>query len=147
VIWLTLLPWSLWNTCGWGLVLICSIISFLLLGIDEIGVSIEEPFSLTNLQSLVRAVFVGASGVGQCSALPTCPGTGHAPKAATLALSPLPCVFGCTQCEGVERDMEEMGKMHDGTGQNGSGPVAAVDIVVAAACAAGERAAARAFAG
>ncbi|EFN53422.1 hypothetical protein CHLNCDRAFT_136634 [Chlorella variabilis] len=50
MIWLTLLPFSLWDNCGWASVPLCGIIAFLLLGIEEIGVSIEEPFSILPLE-------------------------------------------------------------------------------------------------
>lgn len=41
VLWLLLLPLSLWGSCGWLMVPTVMIISFVLLGIEEIGVQIE----------------------------------------------------------------------------------------------------------
>lgn len=35
----------MWPQCGWASVPICTGIAFLLLGIEDIGVQIEEPFS------------------------------------------------------------------------------------------------------
>lgn len=48
--WLTLLPWALWSYCGWTMVPISGLMSFVLLGIEEIGVYIEEPFSVLPLE-------------------------------------------------------------------------------------------------
>ncbi len=48
-IWLAFLPLSLYSTCGWATVPSAVIIAFLLLGIEEIGVSVEEPFSILPL--------------------------------------------------------------------------------------------------
>ena len=42
VIWLSCLPLGLWASVGWGTVPLTVVISFLLLGIEEIGVAIEE---------------------------------------------------------------------------------------------------------
>ncbi|KAI8476730.1 MAG: Bestrophin, RFP-TM, chloride channel-domain-containing protein [Monoraphidium minutum] len=52
IIWLTLLPFTLYGSCGAATVPLCCIIAFLLLGIEEIGVSIEEPFSILALQAI-----------------------------------------------------------------------------------------------
>ncbi|GAX86200.1 hypothetical protein CEUSTIGMA_g13614.t1, partial [Chlamydomonas eustigma] len=41
MVWLTCLPFSLWQYCGWAMVPIAGLISFVLLGIEEIGVYIE----------------------------------------------------------------------------------------------------------
>lgn len=40
--WLSALPWALWDEVHWMVVPLTTSISFLLLGIDEIGVQIEE---------------------------------------------------------------------------------------------------------
>lgn len=42
-IWVNVLPFALYGTFGWGCIPISIFISALLLGIDEIGVQIEEP--------------------------------------------------------------------------------------------------------
>lgn len=52
MIWLLCLPFSLWSYCGWAMIGVSALISFVLLGIEEIGVYIEEPFSLLPLESL-----------------------------------------------------------------------------------------------
>lgn len=44
LIWLSLLPFGLWSTIGWAMVPTNVLIAALLLGIEEIGVQIEEPF-------------------------------------------------------------------------------------------------------
>jgi predicted membrane chloride channel (bestrophin family) len=41
ILWLLLLPLALWHLCGWGSVPATAVISFVLLGIEEIGVQIE----------------------------------------------------------------------------------------------------------
>jgi predicted membrane chloride channel (bestrophin family) len=52
VIWLSALPLGLWSSCGFATVPLTVTIAFLLLGIDEIGVQIEEPFGLLPLDDL-----------------------------------------------------------------------------------------------
>ena len=52
MIWLTLLPFSLYGACGLSTIPLVAVISFLLLGIEEIGVSIEEPFSILALEAI-----------------------------------------------------------------------------------------------
>ena len=49
VIYVTFMPFTLWHACGWGCVPASVIIAFLLLGIEEIGVQIEEPFGILPL--------------------------------------------------------------------------------------------------
>lgn len=49
VIWLTAMPFTLWKSCGWSMIPATGMIAFLLLGIEEIGVQIEEPFSILPL--------------------------------------------------------------------------------------------------
>lgn len=49
VIWLTIMPFTLWKSCHWSMVPAAFIICFLLLSIEEIGVQIEEPFSILPL--------------------------------------------------------------------------------------------------
>ena len=52
VIWVSSLPIILWDQCRYATVPVSAIISFLLLGIEEIGVQIEEPFSILPLGEL-----------------------------------------------------------------------------------------------
>jgi hypothetical protein len=49
VMWLAFLPFSLWDACHWVTIPAAGIIAFLLLGIEEIGVQIEEPFGILPL--------------------------------------------------------------------------------------------------
>jgi hypothetical protein len=52
VISLAFLPAVLWPECRWGAVPASALIAFLLLGIDEIGVALEEPWSILPFASL-----------------------------------------------------------------------------------------------
>ncbi len=56
VIWLSALPLGLYQTCGLATIPLCVVITFLLLGIDEIGVQIEEPFGLLPLDDLCNEI-------------------------------------------------------------------------------------------
>ncbi|KAL4421772.1 hypothetical protein ABPG77_009755 [Micractinium sp. CCAP 211/92] len=56
IIYLSLLPFALFDSCRWATVPITCLISFLLLGIEEIGVAIEEPFSILPLEALCDAI-------------------------------------------------------------------------------------------
>ncbi len=40
---------TLWHACGWGTLPVSVAIAFLLLGIEEIGVQVEEPFAILPL--------------------------------------------------------------------------------------------------
>ena len=44
LVWLILLPFTLWAAYSWFSILLSGIFAFLMFGIDEIGVQIEEPF-------------------------------------------------------------------------------------------------------
>mmetsp|Transcript_12389 Transcript_12389/g.26765 ORF Transcript_12389/g.26765 Transcript_12389/m.26765 type:complete len:438 (+) Transcript_12389:76-1389(+) len=88
--WLACMPFSLWNYCGWAMVPIAALISFVLLGIEEIGVYIEEPFSLLpldnladKLQRIVQDMMVEHQEIEQClvnggPAAPAAAGSGQA---------------------------------------------------------------------
>ncbi|CAL8464537.1 g4072 [Coccomyxa elongata] len=52
VMWLAFLPFSLWDACHWVTIPASGIIAFLLLGIEEIGVQIEEPFGILPLEQI-----------------------------------------------------------------------------------------------
>lgn len=56
VIWLTFMPFTLWHACGWGTVPASVTIAFLLLGIEEIGVQIEEPFAILPLEAMCAGI-------------------------------------------------------------------------------------------
>lgn len=55
-IWLTFIPFSLWDNCGWATVPISGVIGFLLLGIKEIGLTVEEPFSILPLERICDTI-------------------------------------------------------------------------------------------
>eukprot|EP00884_Botryococcus_braunii_P008239 jgi/Botrbrau1/17416/Bobra.0054s0012.1 len=44
MLWLTFLPFTLWPIYGWASPLIMTVVSFLLIGTENIGIQIEEPF-------------------------------------------------------------------------------------------------------
>lgn len=56
IVWLSLLPFALWDSCGWGMVPLTVAISLLTLGVEEIGVTIEEPFSVLPLERICATV-------------------------------------------------------------------------------------------
>ena len=56
VCWLLALPFALVPLMGWAVVPAQLLIAYLVLGIDEIGVEIEEPFCILPLQALCEAV-------------------------------------------------------------------------------------------
>ena len=56
IIWLTLLPFALYDSLRWAVVPVCTLLAFLLLGIEEIGVQIEEPFSILDLERICATV-------------------------------------------------------------------------------------------
>ena len=56
MVWLATLPVALWPLMGWATVPAMFVTSYVVLGIDEIGVEIEEPFAILPLQALCEAV-------------------------------------------------------------------------------------------
>ncbi|EFN57136.1 hypothetical protein CHLNCDRAFT_34835 [Chlorella variabilis] len=56
MIWLTVMPFTLWDAAGWAMVPLAMTVAFLLLGIEEIGVMIEEPFSVLPLEVISRTI-------------------------------------------------------------------------------------------
>jgi ion channel-forming bestrophin family protein len=52
IIWMTVLPYALWSKFNWATLIIAPLIGVLLLGINEIGIDVEEPFSLLPLEAL-----------------------------------------------------------------------------------------------
>jgi len=54
--WLFFLPFGLWASLGWGTVPATFILAFFLLGIDEIGVQIEEPYSILPLETIAAGI-------------------------------------------------------------------------------------------
>ena len=56
MLWLGLLPVALWGQLGWGSVPSETFIALCFLGIEEIGVQIEEPFSILALEAICGSV-------------------------------------------------------------------------------------------
>ncbi|KAF8061059.1 CYP97C1 [Scenedesmus sp. PABB004] len=52
-LWLGAMPWAMWPEVNWMVVPLTAAISYLLLGIDEIGVQVEEPLSILPLEDVV----------------------------------------------------------------------------------------------
>ncbi|KAK3272804.1 hypothetical protein CYMTET_18919 [Cymbomonas tetramitiformis] len=61
--WLALLPFALYKDCGWASVPIEAFTAFCLLGIEDIGVQIEEPFSVLSCEAICGSI------QGNCTAL------------------------------------------------------------------------------
>ena len=72
VIYVTFMPFTLWSACGWGAVPASVIIAFLLLGIEEIGVQIEEPFGILPLGAQPFSTAICPEGVMTVSAETHC---------------------------------------------------------------------------
>mmetsp|Transcript_4928 Transcript_4928/g.11675 ORF Transcript_4928/g.11675 Transcript_4928/m.11675 type:complete len:406 (+) Transcript_4928:143-1360(+) len=53
--WLFCIPFTLWPYAGWAMVPLAALVSFVLLGIEEIGIFLEEPFSVLSLEHLCRS--------------------------------------------------------------------------------------------
>ncbi|PSC74369.1 UPF0187 chloroplastic [Micractinium conductrix] len=70
MIFLSLLPFALWESCRWATVPAVTIISFLLLGIEEIGVTIEEPFSILPLEQLCDVIEKNVWELHRCHVQP-----------------------------------------------------------------------------
>mmetsp|Transcript_47021 Transcript_47021/g.89766 ORF Transcript_47021/g.89766 Transcript_47021/m.89766 type:complete len:124 (+) Transcript_47021:59-430(+) len=54
--WLALLPFAMVGECGWLTVPAEAFIAVVLLGIEDIGVQIEEPFSVLACEAIAKAV-------------------------------------------------------------------------------------------
>jgi hypothetical protein len=111
MIWLTLLPFTLWDSCRWAALPITFIVSFLLLGIEEIGVSIEEPFTILPLEVIARTI---ETNLRELEAT-------HGP--ATLGKAP----------EGARNATELLHDMIPSTapnGRNGSTPYRSADVTI-----------------
>ena len=52
LIWLAILPLHMYSTLGYGVIPCTAIIAYMILGIDEIGVDIEEPFGILPLEAI-----------------------------------------------------------------------------------------------
>eukprot|EP00887_Chlorella_sp_A99_P001239 scaffold14.g1239.t1 len=56
LIWLMMLPFTMWAAYSWGTVFISAVFAFLMLGIDEIGVQIEEPFGVLPIEAYCQTI-------------------------------------------------------------------------------------------
>lgn len=56
MLWLMAMPLALWPLMGWATVPALFFMSYVVIGIDEIGVEIEEPFCILPLQDLSNAI-------------------------------------------------------------------------------------------
>jgi predicted membrane chloride channel (bestrophin family) len=56
ITWLLALPLALWPLMGWATPPAMLALCYVVLGIDEIGVEIEEPFCILPLQALCDAI-------------------------------------------------------------------------------------------
>ncbi|KAG2501956.1 hypothetical protein HYH03_000454 [Edaphochlamys debaryana] len=56
ILWLLWLPIALWSKAGWCVVPVEAILCYLLLGIDEIAIQMEEPFGILPLENFCDAV-------------------------------------------------------------------------------------------
>lgn len=58
-LYLTVLPFALWNSCGWATPPVAVAIAGVLCGVEEIGVQCEEPFGILPLEMLVSKIAEG----------------------------------------------------------------------------------------
>eukprot|EP00899_Mesostigma_viride_P016759 jgi/Mesvir1/25084/Mv04869-RA.2 len=56
IIWATALPIGLWHELHWNTPVVTMVMTFFLLGIEEIGVQIEEPFSILPLEAMCAGI-------------------------------------------------------------------------------------------
>lgn len=56
MIWLIMMPFTLWAAYSWVSILLSGLFAYLMLGIDEIGVQIEEPFGVLPLGSFCATI-------------------------------------------------------------------------------------------
>lgn len=56
MIWLIMMPFTLWAAYSWVSILLSGLFAYLMLGIDVIGVQIEEPFGVLPLGSFCATI-------------------------------------------------------------------------------------------
>eukprot|EP00038_Savillea_parva_P011254 m.196271 g.196271 ORF g.196271 m.196271 type:complete len:514 (+) comp19730_c0_seq1:148-1689(+) len=59
-VWMSVLPLALWSDCGMYTIPVSVVVSFVMLGIEDIGVIIEEPFDILPLWSYVDEIDLSA---------------------------------------------------------------------------------------
>ncbi|KXZ52338.1 hypothetical protein GPECTOR_10g970 [Gonium pectorale] len=95
ILWLLWLPVALWGKAGWCVVPVEAILTYLLLGIDEIAIQMEEPFGILPLENFCDAVQQSVEQVTRmdhsvhdvvssyvCALVPAAPATAAAPPVA-----------------------------------------------------------------
>ena len=65
VIFLTFLPFALWESCQWLTPAVTGVVAFLLIGVENIGIQIEQPFSVLPLELFCGVVQANAAEVLQ----------------------------------------------------------------------------------
>mmetsp|Transcript_22851 Transcript_22851/g.43678 ORF Transcript_22851/g.43678 Transcript_22851/m.43678 type:complete len:482 (+) Transcript_22851:112-1557(+) len=63
IIWLALLPMALYKEMGWGAVAAEALIAFMLLGIEDIGVQVEEPFSIISCEGICTSIVTNTNAM------------------------------------------------------------------------------------
>lgn len=53
--WLTGFPFAAWSSYGWFTPCVTAVVTFLLLGVENIGIQIEEPFEVLPIESITAA--------------------------------------------------------------------------------------------
>jgi len=53
--WLTGFPFAAWSSYGWFTPFVTAVVTFLLLGVENIGIQIEEPFEVLPIESITAA--------------------------------------------------------------------------------------------
>eukprot|EP00959_Pyramimonas_sp_CCMP1952_P374788 7849113-Pyramimonas_sp.AAC.1 len=61
--WLLLLPLALWDKCGWLSIPAEVFVALALLGIEDIGVQIEEPFSILSLEAICGSIAMNTTSM------------------------------------------------------------------------------------
>lgn len=87
------MPFALWADYGWVTPAITAIVTFLLLGVENIGIQIEEPFEVLPLQAMSAACIAGVHEIMDRH-------TGELTKHCTHTVVGIQKAAGCT-CIGV----------------------------------------------
>ncbi|KAK9908952.1 hypothetical protein WJX75_005092 [Coccomyxa subellipsoidea] len=64
--WASFLPIALYNRFQWGTPLVCAIITFLLFGVENIGVQIEQPFDVLPLRTFCQTLRTTIESMTPC---------------------------------------------------------------------------------
>ncbi|XP_024378525.1 voltage-dependent chloride channel 2, chloroplastic [Physcomitrium patens] len=62
-LWHLVLPFALWETCGWHTITVSFVSSAALFYIEEVGVMIEEPFSILALSTICTGIVAALEGL------------------------------------------------------------------------------------